>query len=222
MSAKPSVAWSFSALNTYETCPKKYWHLKIAKDYKEDFSGPHAEYGKAVHKAFELRVKKNKPLPMDMRHFEKYVAKFAEAPGKKLVELQLAINEAMEPTGWFDKDVWCRAILDLAITNGNKALVVDYKTGKMKDDFSQLRLASALFLLHAPEIEHVTMAFFWTKDKAITKEVSTRDECLQVFSSFVPRVARLNRSVELTEWPARPNGLCRKYCPIQSCPHHGR
>ena len=31
-------AWSFSSLKTFDQCPKKYYHLRVAKDYKESDS----------------------------------------------------------------------------------------------------------------------------------------------------------------------------------------
>ena len=44
--------WSFSKIKAFEQCPKKFYHLKIAKDYSE----PETEamyYGTAFHEAAE-------------------------------------------------------------------------------------------------------------------------------------------------------------------------
>ena len=56
------VAWSHSALNTFTTCPKKYWHEKIKKDVPFTESDA-SRYGKEVHKAFEDYIGKGTKLP---------------------------------------------------------------------------------------------------------------------------------------------------------------
>ena len=30
-----SLVWSYSSLKTFQQCPKKYYHLRIAKDIKQ-------------------------------------------------------------------------------------------------------------------------------------------------------------------------------------------
>jgi len=30
------ITWSYSSLALYQQCPKKYYHLKVAKDIKEE------------------------------------------------------------------------------------------------------------------------------------------------------------------------------------------
>ena len=168
------TAWSFSRLNNFETCPKKFWHQSVAKDVFEA-EGEAMRYGKLVHKALELRVSKKKPMPLNLRYLEKYAAQLANAKGDKLTEQQLAIDANFEPCDWFSKQTWCRAILDLAIVRDGHALVFDYKTGKISDDFTQLRLAGVLLMLHMPEIQTVDLSYLWTKDKKITSYERTLD-----------------------------------------------
>ena len=57
-----SPAWSYSSITLFDQCPKKYYHLRVAKDIKE----PESEamlYGTAVHKAAEDYIKDDKPIP---------------------------------------------------------------------------------------------------------------------------------------------------------------
>jgi len=215
-------AWSFSALNNFETCPKKFWHLRIKKDYKE-VEGEALLYGKRVHKALELYVAKGKPLPQEFEHLEKYVKSFASVPAEKLTELQLAISEEFVPVDWFDRSTWCRAMLDLVILGNTHALLVDYKTGKIKDDgFTQLKLAAALLLVHYPQIQTVDVAYLWTQHQGkTTRERYTRDQITEIWNELLPRVIAFEDAHKRDEFPARPSGLCRRHCPIESCPHHG-
>ena len=54
--------WSYSALSDFESCPKKYWELRVKKRYpREDTEA--TIWGKEVHTAMEYRVKEGKALP---------------------------------------------------------------------------------------------------------------------------------------------------------------
>lgn len=216
------TAWSYSRLNNFETCPKKFWHLFVKKDVFEP-EGEAISYGKQVHKALELRVAKKKPLPLNLRYLEKYANKLASASGEKLTEQQLAIDNNFEPCDWFSKQAWCRAIIDLTVVSPPHAVVVDYKTGRISDDFTQLRLAGALLMLHMPELQTVDLAYLWTKDKKLTKadEPLKRDDIKNVVLELMPRIKRYEKAHRTESFPARPGYLCRRYCPVKQCPHHG-
>ena len=216
------TAWSFSRLNNYETCPKKFWHTSVKKDIREP-EGEAMRYGKLVHKALEKRVGKGIALPLNLQHLEKYAKQLADSTGEKLTEQQLAIDNMFAPSDWFSKNTWCRAILDLAIIKGTHAVVIDYKTGKIKDDFTQLKLAGIMLMLHKPEIQTVELCYLWTKDKKLTRDEShlTRDDIKTVISDLMPRIKKYEAAHRTESFPARPNYLCKKYCPVSTCPYHG-
>jgi CRISPR/Cas system-associated exonuclease Cas4 (RecB family) len=217
------TAWSYSRLNGFETCPKKFWHLSVRKDIREAESEA-MRYGKMVHKALELRVGKNKPMPLNLRYLDRYAKTLAEAKGNKLTEQQLAIDNNFEPCDWFSKDTWCRAIIDLAIVNGTHAIVIDYKTGKISSDFTQLRLAGVLLMLHMPEIQTVDLAYLWTKDKKMTKYEDgplTRDDIKHVVLELMPRLKKYEKAHRTESFPARPGFLCKNWCPVTTCGYHG-
>jgi CRISPR/Cas system-associated exonuclease Cas4 (RecB family) len=216
------IAWSYSRLNSYETCPKKFWHTALKKDVFEAESDA-MRYGKKVHKALEVRVSNDKPLPLELRYLEPYARRLAKANGTKLTEQQLAIDRKFKPCSWFAKNTWCRAILDLAIVNKSHAVVFDYKTGKITDDFTQLRLAGALLMLHMPELETLDLSYLWTKDKQLTKyeDQFTRDSIKKVITELMPRIKRYEEAHHNDSFPARPSGLCKRHCPVKQCPHHG-
>ena len=214
------VAWSFSRLNSFETCPKKFYHISVQKDVKES-EGEAIIYGKMVHKALENRVKSGTPLPLNLTHLEKYAARFAEAPGNKLTEQQLCIDKNFAPCDWFSKEAWCRSILDLAIVSGSKAVLVDYKTGKISEDFTQMRLAAVMFMLHMPDVQETTICYLWTKHKRITSEIFTRAQIKELISEMMPRLNHYNAAHANKDFPPRPGWLCKNYCPVIKCPHNG-
>lgn len=216
------TAWSFSRLNSFETCPKKFWHESVRKDIPFEESEA-MRYGKLVHKALELRVGKGTPMPLNLRHLEKYAKLLSNAKGDKLTEQQLAIDNNFEPCDWFSKQTWCRAILDLAIVKGSHAVVFDYKTGKISSDFTQLRLAGVLLMLHMPELQTVELSYLWTKEKKITKyeQTLTRDDIKKVVLEMMPRIKKYERAHRMESFPARPGFLCKNWCPVKVCPYHG-
>ena len=67
--------WSYSAATTFHKCPKQYFHLYVAKDVKTDPNQQHFLYGNEVHKAAELYVRDNVPLPVKFNMFQSILDK---------------------------------------------------------------------------------------------------------------------------------------------------
>lgn len=216
----PKFTWSFSNLDLFETCPKKYYHLRVAKDVKDEGNAM-SNYGQEAHKHFENRLVYGTPLPLDLRHHEKFLVKLCAAPGKGLGEQKLALTRDFEPTGFFDADVWVRGIVDYTKHNAPSLVIVDHKFGKMKEGFAQLELMAAMLMACMPEIEKTSALYYWAKEKKITSIKFTRDDIPEIWGKFLPRVNRMETAWKTTEFPAKQNYLCKKYCPVKSCPHHG-
>jgi len=217
----PKFTWSFSNLDLYETCGKKYYELRVAKRVK-DTGNAMSNYGFEAHKHFENRLLKKTPLPLDLRHHTKFLTKLESAKGEHLGEQKLALNRDFEPTGFFDADVWVRGIVDYTIHNGSHLVVVDHKFGKMKDSFDQLDLMVAILFAYMPELETATGMFYWAKHKKITSKKYTRDDTPEIWSRFLKRVDVMENAWNTTTFPAKPNYLCKRYCPVKFCPHHGQ
>ena len=216
-------AWSYSALTNFEACPKKFWHYRIKRDFKDE-GGEASKYGEYVHKAIEAYLLKDVKLPLDLTHMKPVVDTYKGMKADRILgEQQLAINAEYEPTGWFDKDVYCRAIIDAICVHKDVALLLDWKTGKMKDDgATQLRLAAVMYLLHDPDVNKVAMRYVWMAHKGKTTNFTmTREEIPAVWNELAPRLKRYQHAHDHDEFPASPSGLCRKWCNITTCPHHG-
>jgi CRISPR/Cas system-associated exonuclease Cas4 (RecB family) len=211
------TAFSYSRLNSYEECPKKYHAISVARSIK-DIPNEHTQWGTDVHLAFKEYFKSGKPLPLQMKQYEKFLAQIKAFPGEFICEQKLAINTNYEPTGWLDKDVYCRIISDLTILNGRQGIMWDWKTGKPKDDFTQLRLAGAVMFLLVPELQRINLCYLWTKTKEITRQSMTREEMPGVWSGLLPRIERYHNAHVNSEFPAKPGWNC-KYCPVKTCAH---
>lgn len=213
------MAWSWSALEAFETCPKRHFHTKVAKDVA-DPPGEAAEWGSRVHKVIDERIKSGTPIVGTMGAFEPYVSQLEAAPGKLYGEQQVALTRDLKPTTWFSKTVWVRAIVDAVVDAGSKILLIDWKTGKRKPS-GQLRLSAAIGAAVYPQAEQFDTAFIWFKDKKIDRQTVARPEVPGIWEEFLPRVERLEDAVRTGDFPEKPSGLCRNWCPVKQCRYHG-
>lgn len=95
------LAWSYTALTAYETCPRQYYRTRVRKDIVQEF-GEEAKWGDFVHKALEARLKDGTPLPDTIAKFEPMARRIESAPGETLTEHKLCINSKFEFVSWFD------------------------------------------------------------------------------------------------------------------------
>lgn len=213
-------AWSYSKLKNFETCPKRHWHIDIQRDVKEEES-EHLTWGNYAHKALAERLSKNTPLPNDLTKFEKWAERILSTPGDIMVEQKLAIDKSFGQCSWFGPQAWYRAIGDVIKVNGPVALVGDWKTGKILEDSVQLALAAACVFAHYPEVMAVRSEFIWLKHDASTRETFKREEMATFWRGLWPRIETLKQAHEKQEYPPKPNGLCKRWCPVVKCPHYG-
>lgn len=216
-------AWSYSALSSFETCPRRHFLTRVSKAVKEPESEA-LRWGNYVHKALEDRLRDSKPLPTTLSTHEAFCQKVESIEDAKLmVEYEAAITKEFQPTGWWDRDVWCRSKWDLGILKGNALGIYDWKTGKRKLDIDQMELFALSAFIHLPDVEVVTSGYVWLKDKKIDREKFRRDQAPEIWSRWLPRVERFNQAFEQDKWPAKPSGLCRKWCPVgkHNCEHCG-
>lgn len=217
-----SLAWSYSVLGSFEDCPWRHYSVKVAKTSFEAAS-PQMTWGDEVHKALELNLLNNTPLPETMPYQALADSVKARAVGGKLeAEAKMALNRNHTPVTYFAKDVWVRGITDFTITKGVKAFVGDWKTGKPTPASAQLKLCAAMTMHHKPWVEEVITAFVWLKTGTITGEVYTKADIAPIWDHFNARVQRLEHAFAENKWPKKPSGLCREYCPVHTCEHNGK
>ncbi|NBQ13226.1 MAG: PD-(D/E)XK nuclease family protein [Proteobacteria bacterium] len=215
-----AFAWSYSALKNFETCPKRHWHISIAKDVVEPESSALRE-GNELHKAFDARLREKKPLPMTMAVHESMLATIEAAPGETYSEAKMAITREFQPATFFARNVWMRTVVDCTKVNGEEARVFDWKTGKPKDDSTQLAIMAAAIFANQPQVQRIKAALVFVGYTEVIAEGFTREGMSEVWAELIPRVAALESALKSTSFPARPSGLCRRYCPVRVCPHHG-
>jgi hypothetical protein len=217
---KKAFAWSYSKLKNYESCPKRHYHIDVAKDVKEEES-EQLSWGNDVHKALADRIAKGTELPYPMRSYEHWVERILKTPGELLVEQKLAITEDFSPCTFFDGKAWYRAVGDVIKINGPVALIADWKTGKILEDSVQLALSAACVFAHYPSIKMVRSEFIWLKEDASSRVDMGRADMPGMWKGLWPRIEALKHAHETNEYPAKPGFLCKKWCPVSKCPHYG-
>ena len=216
------TAWSYSSIKTFEQCPKKYFHLKIAKDVKDE-PGEAAEYGTAVHLAAEEYIRDGKPIPEKFSFMRPILEPLAAKKGKKHCEMRLGVaktDAGFAPTSFFGKGVWYRGIVDLLILDGNKGWMVDYKTGKNAKyaDMKQLDLMAGALFIKFPELETIKSALAYVVSKEFPKKTHTRDKLDEYMSVFDDQLYLLDAAMENGVFNAKSGPLCG-WCPVTSCEH---
>lgn len=211
-----ALAHSYSAIDMYKKCPKQYYHLRIAKTHKSQ-PNEYSVYGERAHKSLENRLLKDQPLPEHLKPQDKLITMIQNrAVGHTLYgEQQLALTVDLHPTEWFAKDVWMRAILDVAVIGQKNAWVGDWKTGKVKDSPLQLMLFALFVFEHHPTVESVNTTFLWLKSDSVTSATYQRGEKAALWSEVCEEIEQIEASVKHDNWPAKPSGLCR-YCAVKN------
>ncbi len=217
------MAWSYSSLTAYETCPKRYKLTRVTKEVVE----PQTEattHGNEVHKALELYVKNEAAMPQKYKHYIPIVDAIKHSEGRKLAEQKWAVNQRLQPVEFFAKDAWARGVFDVAVLQSGRGVILDYKTGKPKPDSDQLKLFAAAAFSHWKFLETVKTGYLWLVYNRIEQSEFSRSDAPTIWQEFLPRVARLEKSLSSGEFPARPSGLCSKWCPvpITMCEYSGR
>ncbi len=211
--------WSHSTLTSFETCARRHYLTKVAREIKE----PQTEatiWGNFVHKSLEERVRDDKPLPESIKGYEPIVFKVSNTNGEKLVEHKLALDANFQPTAW--QGSWGRGIVDLGILRESSAVMLDWKTGKRKTDSDQLKLMALLAMHTYPQVDKVMTGFVWLKDNKVDKQVFTRQQIGELWQDFLPRVRRLEAAYKQNKWPPKPSGLCKSWCPCTGCEFNGK
>lgn len=211
-------AWSWSRLKNYRACPKRHYEIDLAKNIKE----PQSEavlWGNRFHDAMAKRIK-GVPLTPEFSHYEKWPALIASY--KADVECDMAVNESFQPTGWFADDTWLRVKIDARLVNGSFAMAFDWKTGKIEPEFEQLAITAQVIFSTYPEVEQVATAYIWAKYNDDTTKVYTRADMPELWARLLPEVKAMERASIEMNYPPKPSGLCKHYCPVTHCPYHGK
>lgn len=218
-------AWSYSSLKTFDSCPKKYFHLRIKKDFKDEDSTA-TIYGKELHKAAEDFIKSGTPIPAKFAFIQATLEALAGIDGEKHCEIKLGVAKRdgrFAACDFFAKDVWWRGIADLLIINKKTrtAYLVDYKTSKNAKyaDTKQLDLLAGAVFVHYPEIVEIKSALLFVVSNEIVKKKHELIMKSSYLNCMEPELIRLEAAIKTDVWNPVSGPLC-KFCPVTECSHN--
>tara|TARA_R110001606_G_scaffold298757_2_gene446529 strand:+ start:200 stop:862 length:663 start_codon:yes stop_codon:yes gene_type:complete len=219
------TTWSYSKVNSFKQCPKKYYHMYVKKDVK-DTGSVATRYGNLVHKAAEEYIKDGSELPKKYDFMQRTLDTFNNIKGDKHCEIRLGVakyDDVYEPTKFFAKNVWYRGIADLLIINKDKAYLIDYKTGKSANyaDTKQLDLLAGAVFINFPEVKKIKSALSFVVCKKFISKEHTADMYKAYINVFDELLERIEVAAKEDVWNAVESGLC-KFCPVTSCEHNRR
>ena len=215
--------WSCSALNSFEVCPHYFAEERIYKRVKRVYS-QEANWGIEVHDAIAYRLKGGpetslvKPYAM----WTDFLIRCAK--DDFLVEKQFAITKDYKPAEWFGKNVWGRGIVDVALLRGDWCGVYDWKTGKRREDPTELEIFNFFMALNYPQIQKFDSAYIFLKEKDPSKAVvplgmKNRKDVMEAWLKILTRIKRMEEAVKCRVFSKKTSGLCNGWCSITDCEH---
>ena len=225
-------SWSFSKLKNYETCPRRYYEIDVAKNIEQPRSDA-LERGDELHEAMKNRVQGTTPLPPHLIYMEQWAEKLTRVLHPFQIiqcELKLSTNRDGKPTGYFDKTTWFRTKIDYfrlmptPVQGDDYGHVVDYKTGRPPKhaDNTQLMLNAWTIFHHYKTVQECRVDYLWTEYSDTSHEVYRRDEIPGHMINLLPRVMEMEKAHKAGDFPPKPGGLCYEYCDVYTCEHHGK
>lgn len=221
------IALSYSRLSTYQNCPRKFKLQYLDKAFPDDSNNPNFVRGNRVHGQLEnyvmwLNADKSFEKPAMCAEAQNVIAlinNVYEEYTSVLPEQQLCLDKNWNKTGWYAKNAYLRAILDVIAFKPGKGLILDYKTGKVRDYDQyggQLHLNAAMLFAIEPEIQIIDVAYLFVDHKQTVKVHFDRSQFEEFKTHFIAQHVKVNSE---TEWNPQINQYC-KWCPAtkEQCP----
>lgn len=208
-----------TSIQTYYTCPYQYYAKYITKEVKFE-QNPHAKFGDEVHKNIENYLKhgaKLSPLLEPLRHtLDKMKTVLVGAETKIAITPWNTVCNT-----FFHNDAYLRCIVDAIISDKNHEHIIafDWKTGKKRDAQVQHDTIKKCLSVKYPKAKSITTVFLY---------LFQGEQDIQEHKPNIPLVELEHKIQTITnahksgEFPYNPNGLCKQWCDVVSCPHNGK
>lgn len=212
--------YSFSRMSTFTQCPYRFKLHYIDKVPEEEnpISLMALRKGSKVHSLLENYPK----IETETKSFdivEKFVrskvaepyldAILNESPNKR--EFAFGLTKDFEPTTYDSPDALFHGKIDLICTVNGMLNLVDYKTGKAKEqtdqDYSQLMLY-AIYFFQKTTLDEIRISFVYVEHDHENSLVLKRQYLEHYKDIFLKLVER----IETSDYSRQKSYLC-KYCP---------
>lgn len=225
------LALSWSKLECFEQCPRKFFAMHIAKVTPSDFSLPHLEFGKKIHSALEHRIMQGKPMRGDAKRFQPYADGLLKMTGNMALQTPIICeqNWAIDATGkgcdYFGDTVFFRGKADVCFGADGILYIYDWKTGQGKYPKPEQLELLALIAKGQPQLREYTKVsgslIFIEANKKVTVNVGLNDQQhSNLMSTYLEKAIGIIDCYEHDDWAMNESPLC-KFCPVKSCVYNG-
>lgn len=226
---------TYSSLNTFINCERAYQAFYVTKEVvKQDT--PATLFGSLVHALAEEYARHNKQpaIPNSdyddpVRHFEyikQIVDQYKPKSSQVYIEHELNISKEGQVLEWSDPNGLIRGRNDLiCINNQGVAILIDWKTGKFKEQYydpKQLQWNALLIFAQFPEVHTLYFCYVYTGEGLQKKGKIERKDITPISSQILQWHNRLEHAYLTDSWAAKRSGLCKNHCDVLNCRHNGR
>jgi RecB family exonuclease len=211
---KHPIPISPSNIADFEGCPKRYRETKLLKRFKFEVTDA-ITHGNVVHEQLEKYVKYKQPLPEHLEKFGPFIDGLRESGYDLFAELEMTITREWKPIAdWWNKTgkVYLRGKIDLVALKGSEAIILDWKTGKRKNDPFQLQIYGSV-LYHVLGLNRVDSGFVWLKTNESDTFTIDAGNIALIQQDITERISKVEEAYEQDKFPARPTPLCG-WCPV--------
>jgi len=214
------IPLSYTSLNDYEVCPKRFYHKHLAKDIPPENKSYAQLGGTAVHEALKKRLKIREPLPEEFKQYEGPCVAIESHDSIKHLELKLGVDASGQAVDFFGPRVRLRGALDVAMLSSPVALILDWKTGKPWEAPFELQVQGLLLKAKYPDLKLLTGAYVWLKEGGRVGPLYKLD-AQKAWGDVCDRAASIAHRIKTNDWPADDGPLCA-YCPVPKTVCHFR
>lgn len=213
--------YSFSAMSTFVQCKRKYKYLKIDKIDTGPKDMTALLKGGAVHDILEKYPQKSthKLAPKYQHIADKFISSELGRLYLKedsVREFKFSINNKLEFGSFWDKSSMFRGAMDHIIIIDNKLYIIDWKTGKYKEqkyqDYTQLIYYAVMLFIKYQHVDEITISFVYVEHMLENKLVLQREHFHNHLRDLVTTIKDIETA---TEFPKTKSKLC-DYCEFQT------
>lgn len=206
--------YSFSKIDSYSSCPRKFKHSYIDK-IKIDKEQVHLLKGKFIHNLLELYRNPNKASikqkklninPEDQKAYKELTAAFiASKTGQKYLkgncigrEVEIAFDYKLDMCGYWDQECLFRGSIDrLNKINDDTIMVIDWKTGKFDPKRAtkrQLKYYALWCFMEYPEIKNVECHYVYIETSDVKEYIYTKDSMKKTMKELLLRIKTIEKA----------------------------
>ena len=212
--------FSYSKINTYNICPRKY-EFSYIDFYPRKGSSDVVLKGTLLHKMIELYINdKDYDIPYekeflslkeeDFNAFKEDFEKIKEQPLiKQLKKMKdsCEINVEQKLTNVFENFIFS-GNTDTLVKNEKKLIIIDYKTGKVNQNFEQLEFYALVSSYLYPEVQDFLLVLSFVSHEQDLKITLKKEDMFKIENKLIKYISNINNSIKFDK---KVGPLCN-YC----------